>query len=314
MRNDTARKLRAGKSTTVGFVVLDGQNPFFGDVVRGARRGVEPRHRGALPTTDEDVARGAYTSTSSRGSRYGACSSRPAATSTPASSGCPSAYPCRARRPVQRRRTLQIDLGRQRRRQTHGDRAPHRDGPAADRLRRQPVRDPAGQRPTPGARRRRGTAPSPSTSKWSPPQLTVAEGAAAGTRILSRPRHGGPTPCSLPTTSWPWACCSRSSSMGESWCPTRSPSSGSTTSPRGGRGGAALVDAPTQPRDRSHRVAHPPRGDRGPRDHPRQTVFLPSSWCGPPPLPRRDESASAGPRGGSRPAVTAGANRTTVES
>ena len=36
VRNDAARKLRAGVSTTVGFVVLNGQNPFFNDVVRGA--------------------------------------------------------------------------------------------------------------------------------------------------------------------------------------------------------------------------------------------------------------------------------------
>lgn len=36
VRNDAARKLRAGVSSTVGFVVLDGQNPFYMDVVRGA--------------------------------------------------------------------------------------------------------------------------------------------------------------------------------------------------------------------------------------------------------------------------------------
>ncbi len=36
VRNEAARKLRAGVSTTVGFVVLDGQNPFFYDVMRGA--------------------------------------------------------------------------------------------------------------------------------------------------------------------------------------------------------------------------------------------------------------------------------------
>jgi len=35
-RNDAARQLRAGTSSTVGFVVLDGQNPFFSSVVRGA--------------------------------------------------------------------------------------------------------------------------------------------------------------------------------------------------------------------------------------------------------------------------------------
>lgn len=36
VRNEAARKLRAGVSATVGFVVLDGQNPFFNEVVRGA--------------------------------------------------------------------------------------------------------------------------------------------------------------------------------------------------------------------------------------------------------------------------------------
>ncbi len=36
VRNEAARKLRAGTSSTVGFVVLNGQNPFYNDVVRGA--------------------------------------------------------------------------------------------------------------------------------------------------------------------------------------------------------------------------------------------------------------------------------------
>jgi LacI family transcriptional regulator len=36
VRNDSARQLRAGRSSTVGLVVLDGGNPFFGDVARGA--------------------------------------------------------------------------------------------------------------------------------------------------------------------------------------------------------------------------------------------------------------------------------------
>ncbi|WP_136709717.1 LacI family DNA-binding transcriptional regulator [Agromyces sp. H66] len=58
VRNDAARKLRAGVSTTVGFVVLDGQNPFFGDVVRGAEDEAS-RHGIAVlyGNTDEDVAR-----------------------------------------------------------------------------------------------------------------------------------------------------------------------------------------------------------------------------------------------------------------
>ncbi|WP_243076540.1 LacI family DNA-binding transcriptional regulator [Microbacterium sp. SS28] len=58
VRNDAARKLRAGVSTTVGFVVLDGQNPFYNDVVRGAEDEAS-RHGIAIlyGNTDEDVAR-----------------------------------------------------------------------------------------------------------------------------------------------------------------------------------------------------------------------------------------------------------------
>ncbi len=36
VRNDAARRLRSRVSSTVGFVVLDGQNPYFSAVVRGA--------------------------------------------------------------------------------------------------------------------------------------------------------------------------------------------------------------------------------------------------------------------------------------
>jgi LacI family transcriptional regulator len=58
VRNDAARKLRAGTSTTVGFVVLDGQNPFFGDVVRGAEDEASSHGIAVLyGNTDEDVAR-----------------------------------------------------------------------------------------------------------------------------------------------------------------------------------------------------------------------------------------------------------------
>ncbi|WP_344094898.1 LacI family DNA-binding transcriptional regulator [Microbacterium deminutum] len=58
VRNDAARKLRAGVSTTVGFVVLDGQNPFYNDVVRGAEDEAS-RHGIAVlyGNTDEDPAR-----------------------------------------------------------------------------------------------------------------------------------------------------------------------------------------------------------------------------------------------------------------
>lgn len=58
VRNEAARKLRAGVSNTVGFVLLDGQNPFYADVVRGAedeaiRNGMALLHG----NTDEDHSR-----------------------------------------------------------------------------------------------------------------------------------------------------------------------------------------------------------------------------------------------------------------
>ncbi|WP_442574552.1 LacI family DNA-binding transcriptional regulator [Microbacterium sp. F51-2R] len=58
VRNDAARKLRAGVSTTIGFVVLSGQNPFYTDVVRGAEDEAT-RHGIAIlyGNTDEDVSR-----------------------------------------------------------------------------------------------------------------------------------------------------------------------------------------------------------------------------------------------------------------
>ncbi len=58
VRNDAARRLRAGISSTVGFVVLDGQNPFFNEVVRGAEDEAS-RHGIAVlvGNTDEDPAR-----------------------------------------------------------------------------------------------------------------------------------------------------------------------------------------------------------------------------------------------------------------
>ena len=58
VRNDAARKLRAGVSTTVGFVVLNGQNPFFNDVVRGAEDEASGQGIAILyGNTDEDPKR-----------------------------------------------------------------------------------------------------------------------------------------------------------------------------------------------------------------------------------------------------------------
>lgn len=58
VRNEAARRLRAGISSTIGFVVLDGRNPFFQEVVRGAE---DEASRGGQTllygNTDEDSAR-----------------------------------------------------------------------------------------------------------------------------------------------------------------------------------------------------------------------------------------------------------------
>lgn len=58
MRNDAARQLREGVSTTVGFVVLDGRNPFFADVVSGAEHEASGRGLALLHgNSDEDARR-----------------------------------------------------------------------------------------------------------------------------------------------------------------------------------------------------------------------------------------------------------------
>lgn len=54
VRNDAARQLRAGRSRTIGLVVLDARNPFFTDVARGAEdRGAEAGLSVLLANSDE---------------------------------------------------------------------------------------------------------------------------------------------------------------------------------------------------------------------------------------------------------------------
>lgn len=58
VRNDAARQLRAGRSRSIGLVVLDAGNPFFADVARGAEaRAEEDRLSVLLGNSDEDPAR-----------------------------------------------------------------------------------------------------------------------------------------------------------------------------------------------------------------------------------------------------------------
>jgi LacI family transcriptional regulator len=62
VRNDAARQLRAGRSHSIGLVVLDVRNPFFTDVARGAEdRAAEDDMTILLGNSDENTDReGAY--------------------------------------------------------------------------------------------------------------------------------------------------------------------------------------------------------------------------------------------------------------
>ncbi|MGL3149374.1 LacI family DNA-binding transcriptional regulator [Microbacterium sp. A82] len=58
VRNDAARQLRAGRSRSIGMIVLDASNPFFAAVARGAEaRAEEDRLSVLLGNSDEDPAR-----------------------------------------------------------------------------------------------------------------------------------------------------------------------------------------------------------------------------------------------------------------
>ncbi|MCD5344863.1 LacI family DNA-binding transcriptional regulator [Agromyces sp. H3Y2-19a] len=58
VRNDAARQLRAGRSRSIGFVVLDVRNPFFTEVARGAEtRAADAGLTVLLGTSDEDIER-----------------------------------------------------------------------------------------------------------------------------------------------------------------------------------------------------------------------------------------------------------------
>ena len=61
VRNDAARQLRAGASRAIGLVILDGGNPFFTDVARGAETAAEKAgHVVLLGNSDQQVEREAH--------------------------------------------------------------------------------------------------------------------------------------------------------------------------------------------------------------------------------------------------------------
>jgi LacI family transcriptional regulator len=58
VRNDAARQLRAGRSKTIGFIVLDVRNPFFGELARGAEEAAAEHHLAViLGNSDDDPVR-----------------------------------------------------------------------------------------------------------------------------------------------------------------------------------------------------------------------------------------------------------------
>lgn len=61
VRNDAARQLRAGASRAIGLIILDGGNPFFTDVARGAETAAEQAGRVVLiGNSDQQVDREAH--------------------------------------------------------------------------------------------------------------------------------------------------------------------------------------------------------------------------------------------------------------
>jgi LacI family transcriptional regulator len=55
VRNDAARQLKAGKSTSIGFILLDVRNPFFTDVGRGAEQRAAEHGLSVLLANSDDL-------------------------------------------------------------------------------------------------------------------------------------------------------------------------------------------------------------------------------------------------------------------
>lgn len=56
VRNDAARQLRAGRSRTIGLIVLDIRNPFFAEVARGAEERADDDRRAVLVANSDEKA------------------------------------------------------------------------------------------------------------------------------------------------------------------------------------------------------------------------------------------------------------------
>ena len=80
VRNESARQLRAGRSRTIAYLVLDAANPFFTDVARGIEEVAEDRGPLAVPLQQRPATpprEAAYLEHARASSGCRACSSRP---------------------------------------------------------------------------------------------------------------------------------------------------------------------------------------------------------------------------------------------
>src|SRR4051794_36779707 len=56
VHNDAARQLKAGKSNSIGFILLDVRNPFFTDVARGAEQRAADHSLTVLLANSDDLS------------------------------------------------------------------------------------------------------------------------------------------------------------------------------------------------------------------------------------------------------------------
>ena len=210
VRNESGRHLRAGRSRTIAYLVLDASNPFFTDVAKGIEE--TARTNGiALYMCNSDGEAAARPTTSSCSSSNGcAASSSPPSTRTPrswTSSFARASLSCSwTGRPA---RLVQCRGRRRRGRRARGD-PPVRTGPPAHRLRgrtdehraggRPPARDPQGpsghgpvggvpHRPGDGRAQRRGGPPGRRAARRAP-SITATDCGL----LRQRPRRPRPPP------------------------------------------------------------------------------------------------------------------------
>ena len=158
VRNDAARQLRAGRSRTVGLVVLDVRNPFFTERRPRCRR---PRRRArgcrfCSATATRSVAReAAYLDLFEEQRVHGVLISPIGDIDGAARAPARARHPRGARRPQWRRQRVLLRVDGRHRRRLPRRQAPDRPRPHAHRLPGRAVRDPPGHRPPRGRSPRR---------------------------------------------------------------------------------------------------------------------------------------------------------------